>query len=254
MKSSLSRSLKIAMISTMATVFLSGCGNQIPDMTKEEAIQVGEFAAVTLLKYDANKRSRLVEEEVVLAYEQKQQELKAIADKMASESEPEGEGMKPVADTPTIEKDENVAVQNTVSSLEASLSVPEGIAITYTGYKISDAYPDDGSANGYLALDATAGKKLLVLEFAVQNNSSADATVDFFSTTSSFSVDMGNGAKENAMTTMLMNDMSTYIGTIPTGGSQNLVLLFEVEQSVAESMTGVQLYYKNSSGTALIQL
>jgi len=108
MKSSLSRSLKIAMISTMATVFLSGCGNQIPDMTKEEAIQVGEFAAVTLLKYDANKRSRLVEEEVVLAYEQKQQELKAIADKMASESEPEGEGMKPVADTPTVEKDENV--------------------------------------------------------------------------------------------------------------------------------------------------
>ena len=43
------------------------CGNEIPDLTEEESQRIGEYAAVTLLKYDANNRSRLVDPEVVIA-------------------------------------------------------------------------------------------------------------------------------------------------------------------------------------------
>ena len=46
---------------------MTACGNEIPDLTEEESQRIGEYAAVTLLKYDANNRSRLVDPEVVIA-------------------------------------------------------------------------------------------------------------------------------------------------------------------------------------------
>ena len=46
---------------------MTACGNEIPDLTEAESQRVGEYAAVTLLKYDANNRSRLVDPEIVIA-------------------------------------------------------------------------------------------------------------------------------------------------------------------------------------------
>ena len=46
---------------------MTACGNEIPDLTEAESQRVGEYAAVTLLKYDANHRSRLVDPENVIA-------------------------------------------------------------------------------------------------------------------------------------------------------------------------------------------
>ena len=41
---------------------LTGCAeNQIPTMTDEQIYEVSEYVAITLMKYDASNRSRLVE-------------------------------------------------------------------------------------------------------------------------------------------------------------------------------------------------
>ena len=52
-----------ALLITICMIFgLSACGeNVIPEMTDEELQAVGEYAAITLMKYDANQRSRLVD-------------------------------------------------------------------------------------------------------------------------------------------------------------------------------------------------
>ena len=55
-----------ALLCAMALT-MTACGNEIPDLTEEESQQIGEYAAVTLLKYDANNRSRLVDPEIVIA-------------------------------------------------------------------------------------------------------------------------------------------------------------------------------------------
>ena len=46
---------------------MTACGNEIPDLTEAESQRVGEYAAVTLLKYDATLRSRLADPEIVIA-------------------------------------------------------------------------------------------------------------------------------------------------------------------------------------------
>ena len=55
---------------------MTACGNEIPDLTEEESQRVGEYAAVTLLKYDANNRSRLVDPEMVIAKLKRKQQRK----------------------------------------------------------------------------------------------------------------------------------------------------------------------------------
>ena len=40
-----------ALLCTMM-LSMTACGNEIPDLTEEESQRVGEYAAVTLLKYD----------------------------------------------------------------------------------------------------------------------------------------------------------------------------------------------------------
>ena len=64
---------------------MTACGNEIPDLTEEESQRVGEYAAVTLLKYDANNRSRLVDPEMVIA------KLEKEAAKEASQEEEKAE-------------------------------------------------------------------------------------------------------------------------------------------------------------------
>lgn len=249
------KSIALAVTAILIMSGLTGCGNSIPEMTQEQMAQVGEYAAITLLKYDANHRSRLVDAETVEAYDKKMQELEALREKLEQQkAEKESQGMKPVEDTPTVELNGETTAINVVKSLAESLNVPEGVFINYTGYQCCDTYPEDGSTEEYFTLDAAGGKKLLVLEFSVENKSATSVAMDFFSKTAVYSVDAGDGKKYNAMTTMLLDDMSTYVGTIPTGESQKMVLLFEVDESVAKNMEDVKLYLREESQTTTIQL
>ena len=254
MKNRIVKTLKYTVLTTIMVVSMTGCGNKIPELTEEQVKQVGEYAAVTLLKYDKNSQSRLVDVATVEAYDQKQKELKELQEVLYKDEKEEAEGMKPVDDTPVKEKNEATAPQETIMSLEENFALSEGITINYTGYESCDSYPEDGSANAYFALDASEGKKLLVMEFEVKNTSATDQELNFFSKTAVFTVDLGDGKKLNSMTTMLMNDMSTYVGTIPAGESQEMVLLFEIEEGAAENISELKLYLKNDANKYTILL
>lgn len=48
-----------------ASLLLSGCGNQIPDMTEEEQALIVSYAAEVVERHDSSHPSRLESEEVV---------------------------------------------------------------------------------------------------------------------------------------------------------------------------------------------
>lgn len=254
MKNRMIKTLKLTAV-TMAAVFgMTGCGNQIPELTEEQVKQVGEYAAVTLLKYDKNSQSRLVDAAEVEAYDQKQKELKELQEMLHKEEAEETGSMKPADNTPVKEKNDAAVSQETIKSLEETFALSEQVAINYAGYELCDSYPEDGLTGGFLALDASEGKKLLVLEFAVENTSSSEQELNFFSKTAVFTADLGDGRKVNSMTTMLLNDMSTYVGTIPAGESQEMVLLFEIDEAAAENISDIKLYLRKDSNKYTILL
>ena len=210
---------------------MTACGNEIPDLTEAESQRVGEYAAVTLLKYDANHRSRLVDPEIVIA-----QTEEKPAESTASE-----------AQAPTAQED-------ITTSLEDFFGLAEGVTLTYRDYQIADSYPEDGSAEDYFALDASTGKKLLILNFELTNGTDQEENVDFLSTASRYIITVNDGTRGNALTTMLPNDMSTYVETMAPGETQGLVLLLEVNEDMANGIQNIYLRLKNTSNEYTIQL
>ena len=182
---------------------MTACGNEIPDLTEAESQRVGEYAAVTLLKYDANHRSRLVDPEIVIA---------------------------------KLEKD---AARETGRQENAQ----------------TEEKPAESTASeDYFALDASTGKKLLILNFELTNGTDQEENVDFLSTASRYIITVNDGTRGNALTTMLPNDMSTYVETMAPGETQGLVLLLEVNEDMANGIQNISLRLKNTSNEYTIQL
>ncbi len=235
-----------ALLCAMA-LSMTACGNVIPELTEEESQRVGEYAAVTLLKYDANNRSRLVDPEIVIA------KLEKDAAKEARRQENAQTEEKP-AGTIASEIESPVAQEDITASLEEFFGLAEGVTLTYRDYSLADSYPEDGSADDYFALDASAGKKLLVLNFELTNGTAGEENIDFLSTASRYIITVNDSIRGNALTTMLPNDMSTYAETLAPGETQGLVLLLEVNDDVANAIQNISLHLKNASNEYTIQL
>lgn len=236
-----------ALLCTMM-LSMTACGNEIPDLTEEESQRVGEYAAVTLLKYDANNRSRLVDPEVVIA------RLEKEAAKDAAKAEQDAAKAEEAGSTGTTEVTMPTAQEDITASMEEFFGLPEGVSITYEDYMVADSYPEDGSADEYFALDASDGKKLLVLRFSLTNGTEQEQTIDLLNTNSRYIITVNDSTRANALTTMLPNDMSTYAETLEPGQAQELVLLLEVNEDVADAVQAIALRLKNASNEYTIQL
>ncbi len=237
---------KIALICA-AALLMTGCGATLPEMTDEQADAIGEYAAITLLKYDANSRSRLVDLSQV---EQKTEPVLPAEPKPAPTEEIQQENPSEEPETPVIDHrgEDNVGAD----SVESFLEMPEGVSVLYTGYDTCESYEEEGSL--YLALEASADKELLVLRFALQNTSETDQEINLAGRRDSYRATINESYTRTALTTMLNKDLSTYMGTVPAGGTEEVVLLFEIDPEQAGSVETISLNLKNDSKTYTIQL
>lgn len=246
----MNRYIKILTTGLAVMLMLTGCGNQIPDMTEEQMQLVGEYAAMTLLKYDADHRSRLVDISVIEAHDAKEKEIQEKMAQLQASAEPEG--MKPVEDTPIKEAGQETERGGNLS-LEDFYGLPEGMNVIYQGEEICDSYSGDASVDAF-SLDATPGKKLFLLKFEIVNQSGSDQSIELFSKSTIYRVTINESYSKNALTTMLTDDMSTYMGTIPAGENKQVVLITEIDKNMADSITSVSLNFKNESKTGTIRL
>lgn len=233
---------------TAAAIFMTGCGSNIPDMTEEQNAQIVEYAAGLLLKYDENYHSRLVEEESEAAPEQETE-----TPEREPEKEEEAAQQEQQETTPVVDKSQDVG---TVShkSVEEFYGI-DGVSITYAGYELKDMYPDSPDSDDlFFAMNATSGCKLLVLNFDVANISGGDLNLDMLSLNTKFKVSVNGETPKYALTTMLMDDLSSYVGTIAAGASERLVLVSEIPEDKAASIQTISLNMKNVSEDGTISL
>lgn len=228
------------------SIFTTGCGeNQIPEMTEEELNQVGEYAAFALLKYDASKRSRLVEipeelpEETIPVEEEDE------------DNENNHQGMNPVDDTPVIDLEGNRVGNG--GSIEETLELSEGTQIVYSGVTICDKYPEEGTES-YFAITPSEGNHILAVRFKLQNNTDEDKEVDVLSTNAYFKLVLNGDYSRRALTTMLPNDLSTYRETLTAGSETEVVLLIETSLQEDSEINSLELILKNESNVCTIKL
>ena len=236
-----------ALVGTMILT-LAGCGNAIPDMSTDVEQKVGEYAGVVMLRYDANHRSRLVdlpEEEMVEEPVIEEPEPEPEPEPPAEEEVPAvDESTVTVIDNSTEEEPENITP-------EEFLNLPQGVSLIYQGYSIESSYPAN-SVDSYFTLDASSGKKLIVLYYNLYNQSGSDCDINFLGDGYAFKVVINGKTTRTALVTMLMDDMSTYIGTVANGNGEELVLIFEEDENV--EITSLELNIKGNEGKCSVTL
>lgn len=243
---------KITMVCLLApALLLNGCAeNKIPEMSREEEALVVEYAAMTLLKYDTEYVEKLVElpEEEQMVNEQLSEEQQPPMEKPdALPEEPEaGSGRMDGQGNHDITEENS---SQTLSSAETVLGLHE-VSLTYTGYEVDEFYPKNGNEI-YFMMNATDGCQLLVLKFDLKNLSEQEQEISITPGAVRIKIVL-NGSEKNALTTMLLNDMATYQGTLAPEESTELVVVGEYKNEELQEISSLQLKLKSDSEETII--
>lgn len=245
-----------------ASILFTGCSNAIPEMDDETKALVVEYTADIVEKYDRNRVVKLKEISEIEAVEEESTEIineregeTADSYDMAAESvsvsETEGSDINGNMSNGSFDRGAENAVPE---SLEEFLQT-EGLSFRYEGYETTSYYPnnqDDGEEL-YFVMNATEGNQLLILHFAVSNESQEDKQIDLLHSGTRFKIEV-NGEIKNALTTMLLNDLCNYQNMLAAGESESLVLVCEVTKEQADSIQALSLTMKNAEKTTSISL
>lgn len=232
----------------LTAMLMTGCGVTMPNMSDEEADAIGEYAAILLLKYDANSRSRLVDLSQIAVLEESKEVQEPSVEPQPEE--PSSEEISDMQNTPVT--DISASGLETAGSLESFLDLPEGMNIVCTGHELCQSY--QGEANSYFAMEASDGKELLILHFDLQNQSGVTQEVNLLSRNDNYRVSVNGSYSKTALTTMLVDDLSTYKKTLADGSTEKAVLVFEVEPERMGSVDSIALNLKNDLKTYTIQI
>lgn len=214
----------------LAAALLTGCGSAMPDLTQEETDLISEYAVGILLKYDKKHDSRLID---TTAYEDVANVTEETSEEMLEEPEEEPEQESPADDTEVIDVSQDEETAAVPATIEEYYGI-EGIKFQYLGYDLTQSYPPDADGeNLFFAMDATDGAQLLVLRFMAANVSSYDQNLNMLNLGARFRVSVNGEARQNVLTTMLLDDMQSYNDVIPAGYSVELVSIVEVPQSTS---------------------
>lgn len=240
------KSIGIILTSLFVMMF-AGCGGALPEMSDAEMNAISEYAAITMLKYDANSKSRLVDLSQV-----PEPTVPAPQPEQAQEQPPEPETSSQESEPLVVDHTANGDGNVTADSLEDFLELPDNVKLTYSGYELTQSYQQTGDL--YFALEASAGKQLLVLQFEMQNQSGEAQNIRLIDQNNGYRVTVNGDYTRAALTTMLDNDLSTFIGTVSQGESRQLVLLFEVDPEKTGQIDSLQINFKNNQTTYIQNL
>lgn len=237
-------------------LLLTGCSNSfdyMPDLTEEESALISEYAAGILIKHDKYGGKIASDAEIIKA-DDREARLKASAEtfaemerekKAAEKEEKKKSGSKSESSAPEVQ----MAFQGI-----AEFCGKDDFRIQYTGYTLCDSYPEGDEAEKVFAMDATEGNQLLVLKFSAENLTDEDKELDIFHSGIKFKVAINEEKERSVLTTLLLDDLSSYKDMIPAKENVPLVLIREIAKADADKIERITLHLQNGSENATTSL
>lgn len=218
----------------LGCLMLSGCGMQEApyELTEEEQQLIVSYSAHVVSKFNTYQKDGLI---FVPEIEEEEPE---IPSETVSESEQQ-EVLSEInvsGNSGGEASSEEPAAQTTFDSVYAET----GLTFTYLGNEVTASYMQDST----YAVNAGYGKKLLVVKLNVENLTEEAVTIDNLTLGDTFSANyvMDSGSKYNAKSvlTLLLNDFTTFEGTIEPQSAVEMVMVFEVPAET-EAVEGISL-------------
>ena len=225
-------------------------------LTESEQKMYAEYAAGTLMKYSAGSNMRILEGKALINQEAKEKAEKERMEKR-EQLAAEYEAGK------TEEKNKEQGSGNGISTSSEGSEVSyirdmsqatgtDAFSIVYDGYEITDSYPNSGD-DLFVAMDATAGKLLMVTKYKVTNISGQTEKFNMFSKQGKFRLNL-NGKRYKSQYTLLLNDLSMYKEEIAAGETIEGVLIFEIPEAEASNVSDMVLSITVDGETSSMQL
>lgn len=225
---------------------LCGCGNAIPSLSEEQEALVVEYASTAVLKHDANYQGKLVDLSTITNEEEVPPEeiTQAPAEETNIPEEPAPvQEPQPEADS-AAQQEEEVQV-----NAEQILGL-QNVSLICSGYEVDEFYPKNGNEI-YFVMNATPGNNLLVVKFTLKNLLNEEQDIQIQPGTVRVKINL-NGEEKNALTTMLLNDLATYQGTLGPDEETELVVVGEYPVEELQTIDALSVKLKNESGEVIL--
>lgn len=249
----------LLIITILIMSILVGCGQLVdmPELSDEDTALVTEYAVGLMLKHDARYSDKLLNEdelERAKAKEAKQLEQKRAYEESAAKyrEELEKQQIEEESKNDTSDAAKAEVSENYIDNIASFYGI-DGAQVVYTGYNLTDSYPESGEEILF-AMDASPGKELLVLNFDVTNVTGASIDFDMFYRSPNLSVSVNGEKRIHFQSTLLLNDMASYMGSIEAGQTVPMILVFEISDSIDQiSSLTMKASGNNGSGTIILQ-
>ena len=236
----------IILLAGTLIVSLSGCGNMIPTLSEEQEALVVEYASTAVLKHDANYQGKLVD-------------LSTLSNEEETPEEETTQEPVEEADIPKEPEQMQEPQQDVLSAEQAEAEIQadaeqilglQDVSLTYSGYEVDEFYPKNGNEI-YFVMNATPGNNLLVVKFTLRNLLNEEQNIQIQPGTVRVKIIM-NGEEKNALTTMLLNDLATYQGTLGPNEETELVVVGEYPVEDLQVIDSLSVKLKNESGEVIL--
>lgn len=219
---------------------------EIAAMEEEQNKIIAEYAAGVLMKYNAGTNSRVLEGQKLLAEEAKEEAIRAkeerrkqLYEEYAAEEEKQEQASSDNSGTKSRSQTSEEVI-NYISDMSGAINTPS-FSIVYSGYEVTDSY---GGNETFFAIDAKEGKSLLISKYLVTNTGGQAEELNILSKKIDFRLKMTNGTAK-AQRTMLLDDLTTYRGSMEAGETKELIILFEISEDMLSDLGSMELVMEN---------
>lgn len=226
----------------LAAMLLGGCGEEPYDLTENEKNVIVNYSAHVVTKYNAYQKEGLT-----YVWPEEEEETESLAEQTTEPETPETQGAD--AQTPDAAAETatpvNAAAQATFSELFGGGTAE--LQFSYVGARLDSSYME----RDYFAMYPDAGNYYVILGIDVTNTSEAPVNLDNLSKKPEFSVVVNGAVKSPAEMTLLDSDFSTFQGMLMAGETREMVLIFQVPDTVV-SLDTLELYVQLDENIQII--
>lgn len=243
----------------LSCLCMGGCGSDIPDMGENQTELITEYATHLLVKYGAESDTQLLnamrleeemgQEEIMRERSKKMLEAR---DNLLNGKNKEIDAHEDEKKDPSSGPEEVPINEPSIQSLDTFFELPS-FSVAYAGAELCDSYPQEVREDDFMSIEATSGKKLLVVSFSATNQTEEEQVLDLFGMGGRYFASVNGSEKIEAYTTLLLDDLSTYYGTLGAGETEELVLLFEVDAQEQVDSLALDVRQGDKSGTMVLQ-
>lgn len=242
----------LALLSVVSLIF-TGCSEGVYEMTDEERQIIVDYSAHIITKYNIRQAEGYTyvymadeeeeedysefEEEVASAEEENSEEEASKAEETKEEAKNEENATPSAPTTPSNNSNGYVTLTEALgfSSIEATMEK------AYYSLKYDSYVPE-------------LGKGMIVVKVNLKNMSNNNIEVDLLSHLPVFKARINDSVNVTAPLTILLDDLGTYQGNIPSGGTAETVILFPLKTDDITEVTDLVLSVEMGGNTKKVKL